>query len=37
MQNDWVESVELYGAWGAQAMEQAQADAGWREWIEGKA
>ena len=34
MQNDWVESVEIYGERGAQAIAQARADAEWQGWIE---
>lgn len=34
MTMDWVESVELYAAWGAQAIAKARADADWREWME---
>jgi hypothetical protein len=31
---DWVESIEIFGEWGARAMEQARADEEWREWVE---
>lgn len=34
MNQDWVESFEVYGEWAAQAIEQARADEDWREWME---
>jgi hypothetical protein len=34
MQADWVESIVVFGEWGARAMEQARADEEWREWVD---
>ncbi len=32
---DWVEEIELFGAWGAMANRQAAAMAAIEEWQEG--
>lgn len=35
-QADWVESIELFGQWGADAQRQAEAMAAWADHVEGE-
>ncbi|MFG6139464.1 hypothetical protein [Halomonas sp. B23F22_10] len=36
-QTDWVESIEVFGAWGDMAAWQAEAQASIETWLEGEA